>query len=56
MKTIKIGKNTFELADSIINDLKASENLGLLKCILCGKCTSVCPAASHTEYDPRVIV
>jgi heterodisulfide reductase subunit C len=56
MKTIKIGKNTFELADSIINDLKASENLGLLKCIQCGMCTSVCPAASHTDYDPRVIV
>lgn len=56
MNTLKIGENTFELAESIIKDLKASENLGILKCIQCGMCTSVCPAARHTDYDPREIV
>jgi heterodisulfide reductase subunit C len=56
MKTLKISEDTFELAESIINDLKASENLGILKCIQCGMCASVCPAARHTDYDPREIV
>lgn len=56
MKTLKIGENTFKLAEDIINDLKASENLGILKCIQCGMCASVCPAARHTDYDPREIV
>ncbi len=56
MKTLKIGTDTFEFAESIIKDLKASEDIGLLKCIQCGMCTSVCPAARHTDYDSRVIV
>ncbi|MBI5680207.1 MAG: 4Fe-4S dicluster domain-containing protein [Methanobacterium sp.] len=56
MNTLKIGENTFKLAESVINDLKASENLGILKCIQCGMCTSVCPAARHTDYDPRELV
>lgn len=56
MNTLKIGENTFKLAESVINDLKASENLGILKCIQCGMCTSVCPAARYTEYDPRELV
>jgi len=56
MNTLKIGENTFKLAESINKDLKASENLGILKCIQCGMCTSVCPAARHTDYDPREIV
>lgn len=56
MNTLKIGENTFELAESIKKDLKASDNLGILKCIQCGMCTSVCPAARHTDYDPREIV
>ncbi|MGF7117759.1 ferredoxin:CoB-CoM heterodisulfide reductase subunit HdrC [Methanobacterium oryzae] len=56
MNTLKIGENTFELAESIKKDLKASKNLEILKCIQCGMCTSVCPAARHTDYDPREIV
>ena len=56
MKTLKIGDKTFKLAESIKKDLKASENLEILKCIQCGMCTSVCPAARHTDYDPREIV
>lgn len=57
MKKFKINDDPFKLAESILNDLKASENLGLLKCIQCGMCTSVCPAARHNDdYDPRLIV
>ncbi|MGB9979202.1 ferredoxin:CoB-CoM heterodisulfide reductase subunit HdrC [Methanobacterium sp.] len=56
MNTLKIGENSFELAEDIIKDLKASKDLGILKCIQCGMCTSVCPAARHTDYDPREIV
>lgn len=56
MKTLKIGEDTFELAEIIIKDLKASEDIGILKCIQCGMCASVCPAARHTDYDPREIV
>ena len=56
MNTLKIDENSFELAEDIIKDLKASKDLGILKCIQCGMCTSVCPAARHTDYDPREIV
>jgi heterodisulfide reductase subunit C1 len=56
MNTLKIDENSFELAEDIINDLKAPKDLGILKCIQCGMCTSVCPAARHTDYDPREIV
>ena len=56
MKTLKIDENIFELAEIVINDLKASENIGILKCIQCGICTSVCPAARQTDYEPRELV
>lgn len=54
--TLKIDGNIFKLAEIIIKDLKASEDIGILKCIQCGMCTSVCPAARHTDYDPREII
>ncbi|HPX77466.1 MAG TPA: 4Fe-4S dicluster domain-containing protein [Methanobacterium sp.] len=54
-KTIKIGKNNNKLTDSIIKDLKTSKDIGVLKCIQCGMCTSVCPASRHSEYDSREI-
>ena len=56
MNTLKIDENSFELAEDIINDLKASKDLGILKCIQCGMCTSVCPAARHSDYDPWELV
>ena len=56
MNTLKIDENSFELAEDIVKDLKASKDLGILKCIQCGMCTSVCPAARHNDYDPRYIV
>ncbi|MEN6294068.1 MAG: ferredoxin:CoB-CoM heterodisulfide reductase subunit HdrC [Methanobacterium sp.] len=56
MNTLKIDENSFELAEDIIKDLKAPKDFGILKCIQCGMCTSVCPAARHTDYDPRELV
>lgn len=56
MKTLKMEKNVLELAESINQDLKASKDMGLLKCVQCGMCTSTCPAARHSDYDPREMV
>ncbi|HEY0196763.1 MAG TPA: ferredoxin:CoB-CoM heterodisulfide reductase subunit HdrC [Methanobacterium sp.] len=55
IKTLKIGKNKNKLTESIINDLKASNDIGVNKCIQCGMCTSVCPASRHSDYDSREI-
>lgn len=55
IKTLKLNTKTPKLTETILKDLKASKNLGLNKCIQCGMCTSVCPAARHTDYDPRII-
>jgi heterodisulfide reductase subunit C1 len=56
MKTIKLKKNSLQLVKDIIKDLKASPDLGIYKCVQCGMCTSVCPGASQTEYDPRDMI
>ena len=55
IKTLKIDKNSGKLTETILRDIKASSNLGINKCIQCGMCTSTCPAAKHTDYDPRII-
>lgn len=44
------------LAYKVLDDIKASSNLGLLRCVQCGMCASACPAARHSEYDPRVVI
>lgn len=44
------------LTERILNDLKASDDLGLLKCVQCGMCTSMCPAARHSDYNPRAMI
>ena len=55
IKTLKIGKKNNKLTESIIHDLRASEDIGVNKCIQCGMCTSVCPASRHSDYDSREI-
>lgn len=55
IRTLKINKTQAKLTETILKDLKASPNLGLKKCMQCGMCTSSCPAARHTDYDPRII-
>ncbi|WP_224425456.1 ferredoxin:CoB-CoM heterodisulfide reductase subunit HdrC [Methanobrevibacter sp. TMH8] len=56
MSKIKEDKSSHNLNDIIKNDIKAPSDLGLLKCVQCGMCTSVCPAAAHTDYNPRDLV
>lgn len=56
MKTLKLEKGSDKFIKEILNDLKASPDLGLYKCVQCGMCTSICPGASKTDYDPRDMV
>jgi heterodisulfide reductase subunit C len=56
MNTLKIDENPLELAEKIIKDIEASEDMGLLKCVQCGMCTSMCPAARNSDYNPRDMV
>lgn len=45
-----------DLAHRIKNDIKASPDLGLLRCVQCGMCASTCPASRHSNYDSRVVI
>jgi heterodisulfide reductase subunit C len=56
MRTLKLKKDSSKLIKDVLNDLKASPDLGLYKCVQCGMCTSVCPGANQTEYDPRDMI
>lgn len=56
MNTQKINENPLELAEVIIKNPRSSKDLGLLRCVQCGMCTSVCPAAKHSDYNPRDII
>ena len=49
-------KSESTLAYKVLNDIKAPKDLGLLKCVQCGLCTSMCPASRHSEYDARNII
>lgn len=53
MRTIKLKKDPLKLLNTVLKHLKASPDLGIFKCVQCGMCSSVCPAAKRTEYDPR---
>ena len=52
MDTLKIDDDPYGFANTILNDLKTSENMGLLKCVQCGMCTSTCPSAKNSDYNP----
>ena len=56
MKTLKLNEDSSKLAKEVKNDLKASPSLELLKCIQCGMCASLCPAARYSDYNPREMV
>ena len=45
-----------DFAEQIIHDVKNSKEEGVLKCVQCGMCTSTCPAARHSDYNPRDII
>jgi Heterodisulfide reductase, subunit C len=42
-------------AEDVIANVKNTKEDGLLKCVQCGMCTSTCPAARHSDYNPRDI-
>jgi len=56
MRTIKINENISKLANEVIHDLKASPPPELFKCLQCGMCVSLCPAARYTDYNPREMI
>ncbi|WP_458404187.1 ferredoxin:CoB-CoM heterodisulfide reductase subunit HdrC [Methanobrevibacter sp.] len=52
----KITDSPIDFAEQIIRDVKNSRDDGVLKCVQCGMCTSTCPAARHSDYNPRDII
>ena len=52
----KITDSPIDFAEQVINDVKNSKDEGVLKCVQCGMCTSTCPAARHSDYNPRYIM
>lgn len=52
----KITDSPIDFAEKIIEDVKNSKDDGVLKCVQCGMCTSTCPAARHSDYNPREII
>ena len=56
MDSLKIDKNPLELAEKILKDVKYSKGKGLLKCVQCGMCTSMCPGAKNSDYNPRDMI
>lgn len=52
----KINDTPFNFAEEIIDNVKNTKDDGVLKCVQCGLCTSTCPAARHSEYNPRDII
>lgn len=51
-----IDESPIDFAEQIISDVKNSKEDGVLKCVQCGMCTSTCPAARHSDYNPRDII
>lgn len=51
-----IDDSPIDFVELIISDVKNSKEEGALKCVQCGMCTSTCPAARHSSYNPRDIM
>ncbi|MBR2557906.1 MAG: 4Fe-4S dicluster domain-containing protein [Methanobrevibacter sp.] len=56
MSKQNIDDSPIDFAEQIIHDVKNSKEEGVLKCVQCGMCTSTCPAARHSDYNPRDIM
>ena len=51
-----MSSNISGMVQEIKKDYRASSDIGLKRCMQCGICTSNCPAARHSDYDPREMV
>lgn len=52
----KFEHGSLDLAHFIMNDIKFAQGENLLKCVQCGMCTSACPGAQHSDYNPRDMI
>lgn len=48
-------KNSIDLVNRVNSNIKSSMD-GLLRCVQCGMCTSTCPGAQHSDYNPRDMI
>ncbi|MGP8337498.1 MAG: 4Fe-4S dicluster domain-containing protein [Methanosarcinaceae archaeon] len=44
------------LVQTIKKSLRTADSIGISRCLQCGACTSSCPAARFTDYNPRMII
>lgn len=56
MNKQKINETPLDFVNTIMKDIKSSKEDGVLKCVQCGMCTSTCPAAKYSNYNPREII
>lgn len=56
MSTLRINEDPLDLAKEILDNPKTSKEIGLLKCVQCGMCTSTCPSAKNSDYNPRDMI
>lgn len=56
MKFQKITDTPLNFAEEIIHNIKFSKEDNVLKCVQCGLCTSTCPSAKFSDYNPRDII
>lgn len=54
--SVQIENNPLKFAKRILSNLRTSEDMGLLRCVQCGMCTSTCPGAKNSDYNPRGMV
>lgn len=44
------------LTETVKKSLRTSDTIGIDRCLQCGACTSSCPAARFTDYNPRTMI
>ncbi|ADE35947.1 ferredoxin:CoB-CoM heterodisulfide reductase subunit HdrC [Methanohalophilus mahii] len=44
------------LVETVKKSLRTSDSIGIERCMQCGACTSSCPAARYSDYNPRNVM
>ncbi|APH38270.1 ferredoxin:CoB-CoM heterodisulfide reductase subunit HdrC [Methanohalophilus halophilus] len=44
------------LVETVKKSLRTSDSIGIERCMQCGACTSSCPAARYSDYNPRDVM